>query len=144
MSKLWEKTFKYVYIVHIHTHLSYLSYSNYIWKASFLVAKPPPLLTLFVHQYITMISLSNLGYLKGLFTNFEFITFFVCLNERNISYKRSISIKQLWLEIIEKKRCSKSVRLSTVIFVIYNTDWLWVPFFSIISDQSCLIEMDLS
>ena len=40
--------------------------------------------------------------LKGLFTNFEYITFFSCLNERNIFYKRSILIKQLWLKIIEK------------------------------------------
>ena len=40
--------------------------------------------------------------LKGSFTNFEYITFFLCLNKRNIYYERYISIKQLWLEIIEK------------------------------------------
>ena len=59
--------------------------------------------------------------LKGLFTNFEYITFFLCPNKRNISYKRSISIKQLWLEIIEKIGCSKSVRPSTIIYIIYRT-----------------------
>ena len=53
--------------------------------------------------------------LKWLFTNFEYITFFSCPTERNISYERFISIKPLWLEIIEKKGCTKSVRPSTVI-----------------------------
>ena len=28
------------------------------------------------------------------------------------------------------------------IYYIYNTEWLWAPFFSIISSQSCFIEMD--
>ena len=41
-------------------------------------------------------------YLKGLFTNFEYVIFFSCLNKRNILYKRSISIKQSRLEMIEK------------------------------------------
>ena len=59
--------------------------------------------------------------LKGLFTNFEYITFFSCPNKRNIFCKRSISIKQLWLKIIEKIGCSKSVRPSTVIYIIYIT-----------------------
>ena len=40
--------------------------------------------------------------LKALFTSFEYITFFSCFNKRNIYYRRSISMKQLWLEIIEK------------------------------------------
>ena len=55
--------------------------------------------------------------LKGLFTNFEYVIFFSCLNRRNIFYERPISIKQLWLEIIEKIGCSKSVRPSTVIYM---------------------------
>ena len=58
--------------------------------------------------------------LKGLLTNFEYITFFSCLNRRNIFYERSTSIKQLWLEIFEKIGCS------------------------IISSQSGIIQMDLS
>ena len=33
--------------------------------------------------------------LKGLFTNFEYIKFFSCPTERNIFYKRFISIKPL-------------------------------------------------
>ena len=59
--------------------------------------------------------------LKELFTNFEYITFLSCLYQRNIFYKRSISIKQLWLEIIEKIGCSKSVGPSTVIYIVYIT-----------------------
>ena len=75
--------------------------------------------------------------LKGLFTNFEYITFFSCPTERNIFYKRFISIKPLWLEIIEKRGCTKSVRPSTVIYIIYITRTDFVhPFFSIISSQS--------
>jgi len=49
--------------------------------------------------------------LKGLFTNFE----------RNIFHKRSISIKRIWLEIIEKIGCSESVQPSTVIYIINIT-----------------------
>ena len=45
----------------------------------------------------------------------------MCLNEQNIFYKKSISIKLLWLEIIEKIGCSKSVRPSTVVYYIYIT-----------------------
>ena len=36
-----------------------------------------------------------------MFTNFKYIKFYSCPNKRNIFCKRSISIKQLWLEIIE-------------------------------------------
>ena len=57
----------------------------------------------------------------GFITNFEYTTFFSCLIERNIFYERSISIKQLWIEIIEKIGCSKSVRPSTVVYIIYIT-----------------------
>ena len=53
--------------------------------------------------------------LKGLLTNFEYTTFFSCPNKRNSFYERSISIKQLWLEIFEKIGCSKSVRLLSYI-----------------------------
>ena len=44
---------------------------------------------------------------KGLLTNFKYITFFLCINKKNIFYERSISIKQLWLEIIKRIGCSK-------------------------------------
>ena len=82
--------------------------------------------------------------LKGLFTNFEYITFFSCPPERNIFYKRFISIKPLWLEIIEKRGCTKSVRPSTIIYYIYITRTDFVhPFLSIISSQSGFIEMNL-
>ena len=83
--------------------------------------------------------------LKGLFTNFEYITFFSCPTKRNIFCKRSISIKPLWLEIIEKKVCTKSVRVIYIIYIIVlgRTDFVH-PLFSIISSQSGFIEMDLS
>ena len=82
--------------------------------------------------------------LKGLFTNFEYITFFSCPTERNIFYKRSISIKPLWLEINEKRGCTKSVRPSTIIYIIYITRTDFVhPIFSFISSQSGFIEMNL-
>ena len=79
-----------------------------------------------------------------MFTNFEYITFFSCPTERNIFYKRFISIKPLWLEIIEKKGCTKSVRVIYIIYIIVlgRTDFVH-PFFSIISSQSGFIEMDL-
>ena len=66
-----------------------------------------------------------------MFTNFEYITFFSCPTKRNIFYKRLISIKPLWLEIIEKKGCTKSVRV-ICIYNIYNSDWadwLWALYF---------------
>ena len=83
-------------------------------------------------------------YLKGLFTNFEYITFFSCPTERNIFYERFISIKPLWLEIIEKKGCTKSVRVIYMIYitVLGRTDFVH-PIFSIISSQSGFIEMNL-
>ena len=84
----------------------------------------------------------NVSALKGLFTNFEYIPFFSCPTERNISYKRFISIKPIWLEIIEKKGCTKSVRVIYII-VLGRTDFVH-PLFSIISSQSGFIEMDLS
>ena len=67
---------------------------------------------------------------KGLLTNFEYITFFSCPTDRNIFYKKFISIKPLWLEIIEKKGYTKSVRV--YIYNIYNStrsDWLCAPSF---------------
>ena len=74
--------------------------------------------------------------IKGIVHQFWiYIKFFSCVNERNIFYKRSISIKQLWLEIIEKIGCSKSVRPSTVTNYVYNmynstrSDWRWAPYF---------------
>ena len=84
-------------------------------------------------------------YLKGLFINFEYITFFSCPTKRNIFYKRFISIKPLWLEIIEKKGCTKSVRVIYIIYIIVlgQTDFVH-PFFLIISSQSGFIEMNLS
>ena len=73
------------------------------------------------------------AHLKGLFTNFDYITFFSCLH-RNIFYKRSISMRQLWLEIVEKLGYSKSVRPNTVGYIT-RTDFDQ-PIFSIISSQS--------
>ena len=61
------------------------------------------------------------AYLRGLFTSFEYIKFFSCSNKRIIFCKRSISIKQLFLKIVEKIGCSKSVRPSIVIYIIYIT-----------------------
>ena len=60
-----------------------------------------------------------IGLSKLLFTNFECTTFFSCLNKRNISYERFISIKQLWFEIIAKIGCSKSVQPSTIIYFMF-------------------------
>ena len=79
--------------------------------------------------------------LKELFTDFEYIVFCWLPYERNIFCKRSISIKQLWLEIIEKIGCSKSVQPSTVIYVyyIYSTDRRWAN----ISSQLCSFDMDI-
>ena len=71
-----------------------------------------------------------------MFTNFEYIKFFSCLNKRNIFYEWPISIKQLWFEVIPTEYC--------YIYYIYNTDGLGAPFFSIISSQGCFVEMDLS
>ena len=68
--------------------------------------------------------LSN--HLKGLFTNFEYIKIFSCLYNRNIFYERSILIKQLWLETIEKNGSQ------SYMYDIYNStqlDWLWAPYF---------------
>ena len=72
---------------------------------------------------LKLVLLSN--YLKGLFTNFEYITFFSCPTKRNIFCNRFISIKPLWLEIIEKKGCTKSVR---VIYIIYIIVLGWTDF----------------
>ena len=59
-------------------------------------------------------------------------------------YRRSISIKQLWLEIIEKIWCLKSVRPSTFIYIIYitRTDFEH-PIFLSIPSQRCFFEMGL-
>ena len=53
-------------------------------------------------------------------------------------------MKPLWLEIIEKKGCTKSVRVIYIIYMIVlgRTDFVH-PLFSIISSQSGFIEMDL-
>ena len=73
---------------------------------------------------------------KWLLTNFWYITFFFVPQ-----HKKHFLLK---VEIIEKLGCSNSVRPSTVIYDIYitRTDFEH-HFFSIISIQSCFIEMDL-
>ena len=83
--------------------------------------------------------------LKGLFINFEYITFISCPNKRNISCKKSISIKQFWLEILEKISCSKSFRVKYILYitVLGRTDFEH-PIFSIVLSQSCFNKMDLS
>ena len=55
-----------------------------------------PILRLYLGAsfYIKLLALKVLPSLKGLFTNFEYLKIFSCPNERNIFYKRSISIKQ--------------------------------------------------
>ena len=58
--------------------------------------------------------------LKWIVHQFWIYNIFLVNHERNIFYKRSTSIKQLWLEIIEKIGCSKSVQPSTVIYIIYK------------------------
>ena len=65
--------------------------------------------------YLIVLRVKNLLHSsKGFFTNFEYTTFFSCLNKRNISYGRSISIKQLWLEIIE----NNGVQSQTVLYIL--------------------------
>jgi len=82
--------------------------------------------------------------LKGLFTNFKYITFFSCPNERNIFYERFISIKPLWLEIMEKNGAQSQFALyiNNILTVLGRTDFEHI-IFSIISSQSCFNEMDL-
>ena len=66
-----------------------------------------------------------LNILKGIFHQFwVYNIFFVPLRKKHFLW-RFILIKQLWLEIIEKIVCSKSVRPSTVIYIIYIT---WTDF----------------
>jgi len=76
-----------------------------------------------MHMKKMQVSESTL-FLKGLFTNFEYITFFSCPTKGNNFCKRYISIKPLWLEIIEKRECTKSVRPSTIIYIT-----IWVSEF---------------
>ena len=54
-------------------------------------------------------------------TNLEQINIFCVSTKETLFYERPISIKQLWLEIIQKIGCSKWVRPSTVIFIIFIT-----------------------
>ena len=77
--------------------------------------------TLMLSIFLYYLLLSSPPPLKELFTNFEFITFFSCLNIRNILYKRSISIKQLRLEIIEKNGTQ-----SRSVLYLYITELGWV------------------
>ena len=63
----------------------------------------------------------NRSLLKRIVYQFWIYNIFSCLNKRYIFYKMFITIKQLWLKITEKKRCSKSFRLSTVIYIIFIT-----------------------
>ena len=134
-----------LHITQTERNLKWLSGSTYCICRTDIWTKV--LFWIFLLPYRLWLPYLTLTYqpLKGLFTNFVYSTFFSCFNKRNIFYKESNSIKQLWLEIIEKIGYSKSVRPSTVIYIIYiyNTDWLWAPFLSIISSQSCFIKMDL-
>ena len=63
------------------------------------------------------LALRMLTYFKGLFTSFEYITFFVSQQKKHFSSKFHLE-KKLWLEIIEKIGCSKSVLQSTVLYII--------------------------
>jgi len=64
--------------------------------------------------------------------------FFSCLN-KNIFHVRSISIKQL----TRKNWANRLLMVSPAeyCYILYITDWLWAPFFSI--TQSCFIEIYL-
>ena len=84
--------------------------------------------TLKVERDSSAQTLTQTAWLKGLFTSFEYITFFSCLNKRNILYERCISIKQL--EVIAKVGCSKSGQPSTIICIIYITRTDYEPHFS--------------
>ena len=73
---------------------------------------------------------------EGIVHQFGLLIFFV--SQRNKHFlKRTISIKQLWNEIIEKIGCSKSVRASTVIYIIYIA-----PLFSNLLFLNLKIEKD--
>ena len=82
--------------------------------------------------------------LKGLLTNFEFITFFVSQQKKHFSWKVYLDKPTLTRNNWENC-CSKSVR---VIYTIYITVLGRIdfehPIFRIISSQSCFIKMDLS
>ena len=82
--------------------------------------------------------------LKGIGHQFWIYNIFFVPTKRNIFYKRFIPIKPLWLEKIEKKGCTKSVRVIYIIYIIVlgRTDFVH-PLFSIISSQSGFIEMGL-
>ena len=99
-------------------------FRKYSWKINYNLV--------IFHKYYHIRNIS----LKGLFTNFEYITFFSYPTKRNIFCKRSISIRPLWLDIIEEKRVHKvNPTEYYYIYCIYNTDCHWAPFFSIISSQ---------
>ena len=78
--------------------------------------------------------------LKGVLANFEYSTFFSCLNERKVHPDKTILTRNNWEEW-----GSKSVRF---IYIVYITVLGWTdfehPIFSIISSQNCFIEIDLS
>ena len=72
--------------------------------------------------------------LKGIAHQFWINYIFSCLNKRNISYKRSISIKTtLTWNIWENRVLKVSPTEYCYIYHIYNMDWLQAPFFLIIS-----------
>ena len=52
-------------------------------------------------------------------------------------------MKQLWLEMIENLGCSKSVRVIYIYITVLGQTDFEHAIFSIISSQSCFIEMDL-
>ena len=80
---------------------------------------------------------------KGLFTNFEYITFMSCLNQRNIFLLKVHLDKTTLIKMIEKMVLKVSSCYMYNITILGRTDFEH-PIFSIISSHSCFIEMDLS
>ena len=87
--------------------------------------------------------LSN-SFLKGLLTNFEYITFFfVPLQKKHFLWRLHLDKTSLTRNNRENKVLKVTPTEYLYIYYIYNTDWFCAPFFSIISSQSGFIEMNL-
>ena len=70
--------------------------------------------------------------------------FFVSQQKKHFLWKVHLDETTLTRNNWENRVLKVSPTEYCYIYNIYNTDWLWAPFYSIISSQSCFIEMDLS
>ena len=102
-------------------------------------------------KYICIIQVPSIKqslYLKRFFTNFEYITFSLGLNERNIFHKRSISIKQLWLEIVRKIGCSQSQSDRVLLYLLnikgVQKKWCSVYFANISTTKHWILKLFFS